>query len=53
MKTGVTMVTVGFGPYQGLWLDDTPTKCIVGVMLTPRTMTDALGLVKTFRRTSS
>ncbi len=44
-KTGVTMVTSGFGPYHGLWLDDVPTKCI-GVMLTPWTMTDALGFVK-------
>ncbi len=44
-KTGVTMVTSGFDPYHGLWLDDAPTKCI-GVMLTPWTMTDALGLVQ-------
>jgi hypothetical protein len=28
MKTGVSMVTGGFGPYQGLWLDDAPTKRI-------------------------
>jgi hypothetical protein len=44
-RTGVTMVTSGFGPYHGLWLDDSPTKCI-GVMLTPWTMMDALGLVE-------
>jgi hypothetical protein len=43
--TGVTMVTSGFGPYHGLWLDDTPTQRI-GIMLTPWTMMDALGLVK-------
>jgi hypothetical protein len=44
-KTGVTMVTSGFGPYHGLWLDDAPTKRI-GIMLTPWMMTDVLGLVK-------
>ncbi len=44
-KTSVTMVTSGFGPYHGLWLDDAPTKHI-GVMLTPWMMTDVLGLVE-------
>jgi hypothetical protein len=39
------MVMGGFGPYHGLWLDDDPTKHI-GVMPTPRMMTDALGLAE-------
>ncbi len=39
------MVTSGFDPYHGLWLDDAPSKHI-GIMLTPWTMTDALGFVK-------
>ncbi len=39
------MATSGFGPYHGLWLDDTPTKCM-DVMLTQWTMMDALGLVE-------
>jgi hypothetical protein len=38
------MMMGGFGPYHGLWLDDTPTKRI-GVMLTPWMVMDALGLV--------
>ena len=44
-KTGVTMVTSGFGPYHGLWLDETPTKHI-GVIPTPWTMTRALGFAE-------
>ncbi len=44
-KTGVIMMMGGFGPYHGMWLDDAPTKCM-GIMLTPWTMTDVLGLVK-------
>ncbi len=44
-KTGVTMVTSGFGPYHGLWLDDPPTKR-VGVTPTPWTMTLALGFAE-------
>jgi hypothetical protein len=38
-----TMVWRGFGPYHGLWLDDTPTKHI-GIIPTPWMMTHALGL---------
>jgi hypothetical protein len=44
-KTAVTMVTSGFGLYHGLWHDDAPTKHI-GVILTPWTMTRALGFVE-------
>jgi hypothetical protein len=39
------MMTGGFGSYHGLWLDDSPTKRI-GVVLTPWTVIDALGLVE-------
>jgi hypothetical protein len=44
-KTGVIIMTSGFGLYHGLWLDDTPTKHI-GIISTPWTMMDALGLVQ-------
>ncbi len=40
-----TMALSGFGPYHGLWHDDTPIKHIGG-MPTPWTMADALGLVQ-------
>jgi len=39
------MVTSGFGPHHGLWLDATPTKHI-GITPTPWGIMDALGLVK-------
>jgi hypothetical protein len=39
-----TMASSGFGPYNGPWHDDAPTKHI-GIMPTPWTMADALGLV--------
>ena len=39
------MVSSGFGPYHGLWLEDAPTKCI-GVTPTPWVMTITLGLVR-------
>ncbi len=39
------MVMSGFGPYHGLRLDGAPSKHI-GIMLTPWTMTDALGFIK-------
>jgi hypothetical protein len=38
------MAKSGFGPYHGLWLDDTPTKRI-GVIPTPW-MTRALGFIE-------
>jgi hypothetical protein len=44
-KTGVTMVTIGFGLYHGLWLDDAPTKRI-GIIPTPWTMTRVLGFAE-------
>jgi hypothetical protein len=40
-----TMALSGFGPYHGLWHDNAPTKHI-GIMSTPWTMEDALGLVR-------
>ncbi len=40
----VTMATIGFGPYHGLWLDDSPTKRI-GIIPTPCTMMRVLGFV--------
>jgi hypothetical protein len=39
------MAMSGFGPYHGLWLDDTPTKRI-GIIPTPWMMTPALGFAK-------
>jgi hypothetical protein len=39
------MATSSFGPYHGLWLDDTPTKCI-GAIPTPWMMTHVLGFVE-------
>jgi len=39
------MAMSGFGPYHGMWLDDTPTKHI-GVISTLWAMTDALGFVE-------
>jgi hypothetical protein len=39
------MVSSGFGPYHGLWYEDAQTKRL-GVIPTPCTMTDALGLVQ-------
>ncbi len=39
-----TMVSSGFGPYHGLWLEVAPTKCIC-VILTPSAMRCELGLV--------
>ncbi len=44
-KTGVTMVTSGYGLYHGLWLDDTPTKHI-DIIPTPWLMMRALGFVE-------
>ena len=41
----VTMAKSSFGPYHGLWLDDTPTKRI-DVIPTPRMMTRALGFIE-------
>ncbi len=40
-----TMASSVFGPYHGLWHDNAPTKCI-GLMPTPWTMADSLGLVR-------
>jgi hypothetical protein len=40
-----TMVSSGFGPYNGMSLKDAQTKC-VGVIPTPRSMTHVLGLVQ-------
>jgi hypothetical protein len=40
-----TMASSGFGPHHGLWHDNAPTKRI-GLMPTPWTMADALGLVQ-------
>jgi hypothetical protein len=37
------MMWSSFGPYHGLWLDDTPTKHI-GAITTPWTMTRVLDL---------
>ena len=39
-----TMVPSGFGPYHGMWLEVTQTKCI-GVIPTPWVMMLTLGLV--------
>jgi hypothetical protein len=39
------MASSGFGPYHGLWYDDARTKRL-GVIPTPWTMMDALGLVR-------
>ena len=39
------MVPNSFGPYHGLWLEDTTTKCI-GVIPTPWVVTFALGLLR-------
>ena len=39
-----TMAPSGFDPYHGLWLKDTPTKCI-GDIPTPWAMMLALSLV--------
>ena len=39
------MAPSGFGPYHGLWLEDTTTKCI-GAIPTPWVMTFALGFVR-------
>jgi hypothetical protein len=38
-----TIVWSSFGPYHGLWHEDTPTKRI-GIIPTPWTMMPALGL---------
>jgi hypothetical protein len=38
------MASSSFGPYHGLWYDNTQTKCL-GVIPTPWTMMDALCLV--------
>jgi hypothetical protein len=39
------MAPSGFGPYHGLWLEDTTTKCI-GAIPTPWVMIFALGFVR-------
>ena len=39
------MALTGFGPYNGLWLEDAATKCI-GVTPTQWAMTHALGSKK-------
>ena len=38
-----TVAPRGFGPYHGMWLEDTQTKCM-GVIPTPWVMACALGL---------